>query len=83
MVQPGWNQVSPLPDQHLVTLPGGCYDPILGGPFFDFENDQADPLAVGWEASPIDKLTVLAPWIALFAVIVAGMSLLVLRSRRI
>ena len=83
VVQPNWNQVSPLPNEYLVTLPGGCCDP-QSGPFLNFENEQgpAGP-TVGWEASPIDKLAVLAPWIALFAVIVAGASLLVLRRRRI
>ena len=82
VVQPNWNQVSPLPNQHLVTLPGGCCDP-QSGPFLNFLNEQAGPFTVGWEASPIDKLAVLAPWIALFTAIVAGASLLVLRRRRV
>ena len=81
VVQPGWNQVSPLPNEYLVTLPGGCCNP-QSGPFLNFHNNQADPLTVGWEAYSIDKLAVLAPWITLFAVIVAGVSLLVLRRRR-
>jgi len=86
VVKPGWNQVSPVPNEHLVTLSGGASDPE-DGPFLNFENDQSpknpgDPLTVGWEASPIDKLAVLAPWIALFAVIAAGASLLVVRRRR-
>ena len=38
--------------------------------------------AVGWETYPVSKVRVLLPWIALFAVIVAGASLLVLRHRR-
>ena len=82
VVQANWNQVAPLPNQHLVTLPGGASDPVLG-PFLNFENEQGGPFTVGWEASPIDKLAVLAPWIALFAAIAAGMSLLVLRRRRV
>jgi PKD repeat protein len=81
VVQPGWNQVSPLPNEYLVTLPGGCCNP-QSGPFRNFYNNKADPLTVGWEAYPIDKLAVLAPWITLLAVIVAGASLLVLRRRR-
>ena len=83
VVQPDWIQVSPLPNEHLVTLPGGASDPVLG-PFFNFENEQGPvgPLTVGWEAISIDKLAVLAPWIVLFAVIVAGAGLLVLRRRR-
>ena len=84
VIEPYWTQVSPLPNQHLMTLSAGASDPALG-PFFNFENEQgpADPLSVGWEVSPVDKLAVLVPWIVLFAVIVAGASLLVLRSRRI
>lgn len=82
VLQPGWNQVLPSSAVYLVTLPAGCCDP-QSGPFLDFENKQGGPLAVGWEVSPIDKLTVLAPWIALFTVIVAGASLLMLRRRRV
>jgi len=84
VVQANWNQVAPLPNQHLVTLPGGASDPVLG-PFLNFENEQgpADPLTVGWEAYPIDRLAVLAPWIALFAAIMIGASLLVVRHRRV
>jgi len=37
---------------------------------------------VGWETYPINKLAVLAPWIALAAVIISGVSLLVLKQRR-
>jgi len=46
--------------------------------------DQGGPgsLAVGWETYPINKVRVLLPWIALFAAIIAGASLLVLRRRR-
>jgi PKD repeat protein len=84
VVKPNWIQVSPLPNQHLVTLPLGCCDPV-SGPFLNFENQQgpAGSLTVGWEASPIDKLAVVAPWITLFAAIIAGVSLLVLRRRRV
>ena len=82
VVQPGWNQVSPLPNEFLVTLPGGCCDP-QSGPFLDFHNQQGGSFTVGWEASPVDKLAVLGPWIVLFSVIVAGASLLVVRRRRI
>ncbi|MGB6873359.1 MAG: choice-of-anchor U domain-containing protein [Dehalococcoidia bacterium] len=46
--------------------------------------DQGGPGsgAVGWETYPINKVRVLLPWIALFAAIMAGASLLVLRRRR-
>jgi PKD repeat protein len=85
VVKPGWNQVSPVPNEHLVILPGGASEPEYG-PFLNFENEQSDedpgpPLTVGWEASPIDKLAVLAPWISLFAVVIAGAGLLVVGWR--
>jgi uncharacterized repeat protein (TIGR01451 family) len=38
---------------------------------------------VGWETRPVNKLRVLLPWIVLFAAIVAGTSLLVVRRRRV
>ena len=81
VVQPGWTQVSPLPNEHLVTLPGDCCDPI-SGPFLNFQNQQGGNSTVGWEVSPVDRPTVVAPWIALFAAIIAGTSFLVLRRRR-
>jgi hypothetical protein len=37
---------------------------------------------VGWETYPINKVRVFLPWIALFAAIAAGVSLLVIRRRR-
>lgn len=37
---------------------------------------------VGWETCPVNKVAILAPWIALLAVIMASVSLLVLRRRR-
>jgi PKD repeat protein len=83
VVKSGWNQVSPVPNEHFVTLPVGASDPEHG-PFLNFENEQrqGDPSVVGWETSPIDKLAVLVPWIALFAVIIAGATLLVVVWRR-
>jgi PKD repeat protein len=86
VVKSGWNQVSPVPNEHLVTLPGGASDPEYG-PFLNFENEQSqeDPgptSTVGWEASPIDKLAVLRPWIALLAAFILSASLLVLGRRR-
>jgi uncharacterized repeat protein (TIGR01451 family) len=45
-------------------------------------NVKTMPPPVGWETYPINKLAVLAPWIALAAVIISGASLLVLRRRR-
>jgi len=42
------------------------------------------PLApvVGWEGSPVNRLAVMAPWIALLVAIMGGATLLVLRRRR-
>jgi hypothetical protein len=83
VVQPNWTQVSPSSNEHYLTLPEDCCDPLMGlfhG--FDFENDPGGPFTVGWEVSPVDRLAVVAPWIALFAAIVAGMSFLALRRRR-
>jgi len=39
--------------------------------------------AVGWETYPVSKMRVFLPWIALFAAIIAGVSLLVVRRRRV
>jgi len=83
VVQPGWNQILPSSAVYVVTLPLYCCDPLSGPFILNFENQQ-DPAGstVGWQASPVDKLVVLAPWIMLLAAIVAGTSLLVLRRRR-
>jgi len=40
------------------------------------------PVVVGWEGSPVNRLAVMAPWMALFAAIMAGAVLLVARRRR-
>ena len=84
MVQSGWNQVSPLPNEHFVTLLGDCCDPAIGlfGDF-DFQNQQGPAgSTVGWEASPIDRLAILAPLIVLLAAIIAGISFVALGRRR-
>lgn len=72
VVQPGWAQVSPLPNEYIVTMPGVASDPE-DGPFFNFENEQSQ-VTVGWESSPTDKIAVLAPWLslALFMMTVGG-----------
>ncbi|MFO7712578.1 MAG: DUF11 domain-containing protein [Dehalococcoidia bacterium] len=72
VVQPGWTQVSPLPNEYIVTVPGVASDPE-DGPFFNFENEQSQ-VTVGWESSPTDKIAVLAPWLslALFMMTVGG-----------
>jgi hypothetical protein len=45
--------------------------------------EWGNPMAVGWEPYPVNKLAVMAPWIALLAAVAAGASLLVLRRRRV
>jgi len=40
------------------------------------------PPSVGGEARPVNKLAILAPWIAIGAAIIAGASVLMLRRRR-
>ncbi len=52
----------------VITDPGGPGNPVPS-------------LTVGWEGSPVNKAAVMAPWIALLAVM-AGVSLLVLRRRQ-
>jgi len=49
----------------------------------DYVTVNTMPPSVGWETYPINKLAVLAPWIALLAAIMVGAGLLVLRRRRI
>ena len=56
----------------LDNVPGQITDP--GGP--------GNPMTVGWDGSPVSRATVVAPWIALLAAMVAGVSLLVWRRRR-
>jgi hypothetical protein len=71
----GWGvEVIPLQLRgfHLTVTIGGSPD--------DVELDPSDP--VGWETYAVNKLTVMAPWIALFTAIIVGASLLVLRRRR-
>jgi hypothetical protein len=63
-----------------VTTVNGCTD--VGG--ISVTVDPYGPSGpVGWETRPISKLRVLLPWIALVAAIIGGVSLLVLRRRRI
>ncbi len=40
------------------------------------------PPAVGWEGSSVNKVAVMAPWIALFAAMIAGATLIAVRRRR-
>lgn len=74
---------------------GDGYDDFLIGAYWDDEGGSAagqtyllfgtpppNPPSVGGTAYPINKLAILAPWIALFAAIMVGASLVWLRRRR-
>jgi hypothetical protein len=54
---------------------------LIAGQITD-QGGPGEPGAVGWETYPINKVRVFLPWIALFAAIAVGVSLLVLRRRR-
>jgi uncharacterized repeat protein (TIGR01451 family) len=61
--------------------------PTLGNEVTATDSHSVDlgekpPPPVGWETYPINKLAVLAPWIALLAAIMVSAGLLVLRRRR-
>jgi hypothetical protein len=65
-----------------VTSSNGCTDDASAsvtlkgiGPLYDN--------TVGWDTYPINKLHVLLPWIILIAAIMAGVSLLLIRRRRV
>jgi len=53
-----------------VTDPGGLGYPLSPG------------YSVGWDGSPVNKAAVVAPWIALFLVMMVGTTLLMLRRRQ-
>ena len=64
----------------IVTTSNGCTD-VAG---ISVTVDPYGPSGpVGWETQPINKVRVLLPWIALVAAIAGGVSLLVLRRRRV
>jgi len=59
----------------------GDLDGVANGIITD-PGGPGNPMTVGLESSPLNKVAVLAPWIALLAAIMGGVSLLVLRRRR-
>ena len=80
VVPAGWTQTYPsAPRTHEVEV----YDLQKEGGYgpYDFGN-RNPPVPVGGIVIPVNKLEVLAPWMALFAAILAGASLLVLTRRR-
>jgi len=85
--QGGWVQIPMTvvgpPNVITITLvDGGLGDD--DGAADGVIHDQGGPGsgAVGWETYPVNKVRVFLPWIALFAAIMAGATLLVLRRRR-
>ncbi|MGB6874299.1 MAG: choice-of-anchor U domain-containing protein [Dehalococcoidia bacterium] len=86
--QGGWVQIPMVvvgpPNVIRITLVDGGLgddDGNINGTIVD-QGGPGNPGAVGWETYPINKVRVLLPWIALFAAIIAGASLLVVRRRR-
>ncbi len=67
-----------LTDGGLGDTPGSPAGTILdpGGP-----GNPVPSLTVGWEGSSVNKAAVVAPWIALFAAMMAGATLVALRRR--
>jgi uncharacterized repeat protein (TIGR01451 family) len=63
-----------------VTTSNGCADVSSIGVTVDPYGPSGP---VGWETRPINKVRVLLPWIALVAAILGGVSILVLRRRRV
>ena len=46
------------------------------------DGGPGNPGPVGWETYPVNKVRVLLPWIALFAALIVGATLFLLRRRR-
>ena len=80
ILEPGWSQCSPIPNEHLVRLPEGATDPQDENTFYNFENKRIP--AVGGAGFPVSRLSLLIPWIALLVAILAGAALLVRRPRK-
>lgn len=67
---------------NIATASAITVDPILGNNAASAGVGSTSS-TVGYSVFAVNKVSVLAPWIALFTVIVAGASLLVLRRRRV
>jgi len=68
--------VGPNTIQFELCIVGGVLDPA-----FVLAGKGASPSSVGGEDYPVNKLAVLAPWIALLAAIIAGDTILARRHR--
>ena len=83
-----WSSLPNLDDNGNSTMKirltdGGTGDSDgLEDGFITDPGGPGNPMTVGWETSPINKLAVLAPWVTLLAAILAGAGLLMLRRRR-
>jgi hypothetical protein len=77
-------------DGSSPTYGGGMYllsfnsgSSWTSGASYDLMFEEWGNAAVGWETYPINKVRVLLPWIALLAAATTGVSLFVLRRRRV
>lgn len=63
-----------------IQLPGPVEEDV---PDQDFTatSDVTPPITVGWNTHSVDKVAVLAPWLALMAAIMVGVSVIVLRRQ--
>ena len=81
---PTWTEVPYTPVGSNTIRVELCIDGGVLDPAFVLAGKAAPPppaVAVGGEAYPVNKLAVLAPWIALLAAIIAGATILARRRR--
>jgi len=85
-----WLEVSPVSytnGEVVATLDNVDSSPLIseltGTPFgLGNPTPLQLPVTVGWEGSHVNKLWVIAPWLALFAAVIAGAALVAVRRRR-
>jgi len=84
-----WLEVSPVSytnGEVVATLDNVSSSPLIseltGTPFGLGNPTPQPPRTVGWEGSAVNKAAVMAPWIALFAAVIAGATLVAVRRRR-
>jgi len=81
VVDSTWTQISPTA---ITVIPPTTIEVTMevGDPIIVFAVLEGVPPPVGGTAHPINKLAILAPWIAIGAALVIGARLLILRRRR-
>jgi hypothetical protein len=77
--QAGWTQTFPPGGTHTVPIDAG--QNVQDVDFGNTEGEGPPPVEVGGDVFPVNKLAMLAPWLALAAVLIIG-SILVMRRRR-